>query len=222
MSDQAHTGTRNKFTPRKVALWFTYLFHPFALPVLLVFLIQLEFILEDNYLFTYFFLFFLPAGIVFMSILFFRKWRKKPVLKKLVQNDPMVYYRLLPALAIFAGTLLSQLFSLVLRGVIFSSPNLNILMATVTISLFIRWFYNISLHQITIGVLAGIAYLKFSGDEYHLVAMGFLTLALFFGRVQYYLEQHKVFESITGFALGAAIGYFIWINPDYLFWNEYF
>ena len=218
MTKKAHTIPKSK-----VAYWFTYPFHPFVLSFWVVILIQYSYLLEGPFILSFIGLvsFIGPVLMYAFSKNFNNRWNKKPLFKRLADEEPAIYFRLVPAMAIFAATLTLQIFSFALPGP-FGSFHTNLLTATFAIALFCRWFFNISLHQISVGLLAGIVYVKLAQDEYHLIAMGLLTLGLILGRVQYYLEQHKILESLAGFALGAVIGYISMSDPSLLHWHGYF
>lgn len=211
MTEQVHSLPQNK-----VALWYTHVFHPFGLPFLLLILLRWEFIFRHFFLLA----FIAPAMIAGIAFALNKRWNKKVLFKKLAYNDPMVYFRLVLPMALAAGTIINIFLSSAIAGP-GGSLFQNMLLVTFLIALFCRWFFNVSIHQISIGLLAGVSFLAFPGDEFHLLSMGCLTLALILGRVQFFLQEHKILESLAGFVIGCTIGYLVMNDPNLVYWYGY-
>ena len=197
------TDISHKIFPTRLAITLTYIFHPFALPIFLALLLRFD------YLVTYgisFLMLLSPAFVTAISLGFYRNWRQKPVFKKMAERDPGTYHRIVVPLAFSGGAITKEIFSWFLGGL--SSLYLNSVLVVAILSLAVRYFYNISLQQVSIGLLGMMAYGKFSEDPYHIAAMAFLTMAVVMIRAQYYLKEHNLVESLVGLGLGAGVGYF--------------
>ena len=197
------TDVSHKHFPTRLAVTLTYLFHPFALPIVLALLLRYDFFISYGISFL---MLLSPGFVTAISLGFYRNWLKKPVFKKMAERDPGTYHRILIPLAFAAGAVAKEIFSSFMGG--FNSIYLNSILVVAILSLAVRYFYNISMQQVSIGLLCVMAYGKFPEDPYHIAAMVFLTFAVVMIRAQIFLKEHNIWESLAGLALGAGVGYF--------------
>jgi len=205
----------------KVGHYFTLLFHPFGLPF--VFYIYYTLVIF-NFWFGFLGLFG-PVITFVMAYVFYRNGLKKPWFKRLAREEYAQYIRILLPMTLLAALLIKTFFTSFVMGNMWGYDSNMILIGTLLIALFIRWFYNISLHQLSIGLLIGFCLFRVEGMEESLIPMGLLTLAILLGRVQFALKQHRVLESAAGLILGTGMGYLSYYRPDffYLFseWSQF-
>ena len=210
MTDKTH-----KLFPTRLAVTLTYLFHPFALPIQLTLLLRWNYLQEG----IAFWLLFWPVFVTGCAVSFYRAWTKKSPFKKMALKDPATHQRILLPLALAAGALVMEIFSSILSTL--RSFNLNTVLIIFVVALAVRYFYNISLELVSIGLLGATTFVYYTGDTYHIGAMAFLTIGFLMIRVQHYLGQHKIMESVIGLVLGGLIGYLTASASDSLFWSLY-
>lgn len=214
---------KTKSTPtwEKLGHYFTLLFHPFGLP----FTFYLYFSIV---IFQFWFGIIGILGPVitfFIAFGIYKNGLKKPWFKRLARDEYHQYIRILTPIALLAALLIKTVFSTVMASGIMGFDTNLVLIGTLLLALFVRWFYNISLHQLSIGLLLGFTLFRFNTAEETIIPLGLLTLAILLGRVQYALKQHGVLESVLGLAIGAGMGFLSYYKPDFFYlayeWSQF-
>lgn len=136
--------------------------------------------------------------IVFSKKAWFQKWRLKSQ-----GRAGLILLPLVMSILSFLFLFLSQLY----HNWVFGFPEISIAMIIFPLAMFVRWFYNISLHQTNLGLIMGLATFSCIGTELSWVPLAILTVAGLLGRIHYGSKRYSILESVAGFLLGGVVGY---------------
>jgi|GEM_PF-3438408 len=155
-----------------------------------------------------------------IGITFFAMYSQKPWFKRWRLKSKGRAGLILAPLVMSIISLLFLFLSNLYHDWVFNYHEISIAVILFPLAMFVRWFYNISLHQVNLGLMLGISAYACLGTSMSWVPLAVLTVALLIGRIHFGFKRHSILESGAGLLLGGGVGYLVGSMPN-LFYLEF-